>query len=79
MIYIIIFIIIIFLLFSEKKENFWPKECRGKEFQNGIKFTNMEVCRRKCPKYTPENYKKKDYCKEVRGMAICYPPHWKFS
>jgi hypothetical protein len=78
MIYIILIIVLIVSLFSSKTENILPGRCYSK-FRSGIRFNNMEVCKRKCPKFIPEHLRKKNYCEGDNGVVACFPPDWIFN
>jgi hypothetical protein len=79
MILAIIIIILICALCFSKYENILPGRCPRK-LPSGIRYRNMEVCKKKCPHFIPEHLKHKNYCKRVHDDAVgCFPPDWKFN
>lgn len=79
---IIFFIIIIIILTLCYKKEFFLSEICPRKIQSGYGYTNMEVCKGKCPRFIPEHLKHKNYCRALNdgiGTAGCYPPDWFFN
>jgi len=64
--------------FLSKNEYYKEHECRPL-FRSGIKFSNMEVCKKKCPRLVPLGLKHDNYCREKYGIVACFPPDMKFN